>query len=231
MRIAPFDRRAYTYRIKTAPANLAVSLQTTKIHLKKTTSDEDAIITVYLKSAIDYAEQFTKRDFITRTYITLRDFFPGLSEGYYQFGELPSLGSGSLSSAGGNIGFELRRSPLQSVTGINYFVLGTLAPVASNIFYNTIEHDYSEVLTNDGFEWPENADRRLQVIEIEFLTGFGDGDATSEPDTPPWAIEGILLHTAQLYRNRGDCSCEAGVKQHLPASVRALYLQNRIENL
>lgn len=224
MRIAPLDRRAYTYKVLTAPANLAVSLDTVKLHLKKTTSDEDAIITVYLKAAISFAELFTRRDFITRTYTTFRDFFPGFSEGYYVFGELPSLGS--LSIGGGNIGFEIRRSPLQSVTSIKYFKSTVLTAVASGVFYNTIEEDYSEILTNDGSCWPEDADRRLQTIEIEFKSGFGDDDTK----TPDWAVEGILQHVANLYRNRGDCS-EADVKTALPAASRMIYLQNRIENL
>lgn len=222
---APALHRAYTYKITVAPVNLAVSLATFKLHIKKTTSDEDVILTIYLKSAIDYCERFTRRDLITRTYITFRDFFPGISEGYYRFGEVPSLGS--LSTGGGNIGFEIRRSPLQSVVSIKYLVLTVLTTVATTIFYNTVEEDYSEILTNDASCWPTNADRQLQTIQIEFKSGFGDDDA----DVPPWATEGILLHATQMYKDRGDCSCDSGLKKSLPLTANALYLQNRIENL
>jgi len=223
MRLATRGRRAYTYK-ETVPDNLAVSLALAKSHLKKTLGDEDTLITFYLKAAISFAEQFTRRDFITRTYTTFRDFFPGTSEGYYPFGELPSLGT--LSTGGGNLGFEIRRSPLQSVTSVKYFKATVLTTVDASVFYNTVEEDYSEILTNDDKCWPEDADRRLQTIQIEFKTGFGDTDES----TPDWAVQGILQHVANLYRNRGDCS-EADVKTALPAAARSIYLQNRIENL
>lgn len=223
--LAPAPHRAYTYKVTEAPSVLAVSLATFKSHIKKTTSDEDALLTIYLNAAIDYCEKFTRRDLITRTYITFRDFFPGISEGYYRFGGVPSLGS--ISTGGGNIGFEIRRSPLQSVESIKYLKVTVLTTVATTVFYNTVEEDYSEILTNDASSWPEDADRQLQAVQIEFKSGFGD----AESDVPPWATEGILLHATQMSQDRGDCSCEGGVKKSLPSIANTIYLQNRIENL
>ena len=217
--LAPAAHRAYTYKVKTGPADLAVSLDTLKSHLKITLSSEDALLTLYLKSAIDYCEKFSRRDLITRTYTTFRDFFPGISEGYYRFGNIPP--------GGGNTGFEIRRSPFQEVTSIKYLKDGTLTTVNASVFYNTVEDDYSEILTNDGSSWPTDADRQLQTIQIEFKSGFGDADG----DVPHWDTEGILQHATQMYKDRGDCSCDSGIESTLPNIARTLYLQNRIENL
>lgn len=226
MRMAPAQHRAYSYTVTVPPDGLPVSLTKVKSYLKNPPTTDNDLINLLIRSATEYAEQFTRRDFITRTYETFRDFFPGVSEGYYQFGENPSFGNFSFN--GGNIGFEIRRSKLQSIEKIEYFVNSALTPVDSAIFYNTIETDYSEVLTLDSNEWPTNADRRLQAIVITFKCGFGDDDTKM----PPWVAEGILQHVAEMYANRGDCS-ELGDKSglFLPATARLLYLQNRIENL
>lgn len=219
------DHRAYTYKVTTQPVNLAVDFAALKDHLKVTDTRRDTLIRVYAKSAIDYAEKFTRRDFITRTYTTFRDFFPGFSEGYYQtFNTVSPTGL----SFGGNVGFEIRRSPLQSITNIKYFVSDVLTTVDSTIFYNTLEEDYSEVLTVDSASWPDNADVRLQAIQIEFKSGFGDEDT----DMPGWISEGVFNHVADMFANRGDCGISGdGTGKFLPPISRMLYLQNRIENL
>lgn len=219
--------RAYTYKVVTAPANLAVELATAKSHLKVSGSSEDALITLYLEAAIDYCEKITRRDLISRTYETFRDFFPApvQNEGYYQFGEIPSIGSG-LSSAGDNIGFEIRKSPLQSITSIEYYSGGVLATVDPAVYYNTIEEDYSEILTLEGKDWPTDIDQRLQAVKITFIAGFG----ANESAIPQGYRTAILHHVAALYSNRGDCdnsSCAATV----PSSAKSFYLQNRIESL
>jgi len=222
MRLAPVQHRAYTYTVTAPPAKLAVSLPTVKNHLKITGTNQDDLLTAYITAAIDYAEKFTRRDFITRTYKTFRDFFPGFSEGYYQnvFSILPS--------DVGNIGFEIRKSPLQTIDLIQYFVAGVLTTVDATTYYNTLEGDYSEVLTVASAAWPTNADIRLQAVQVTFKTGFGDSDT----DMPPWVTEGVIQHVADMYANRGDCG-EFGDKNGLllPRVSKMLYLQNRIENL
>ena len=76
MRLAPPSHRAYTYKVTVPPVNGAVSLATFKSHIKKTGSSEDALLQIYLDAAINFAEGFIRRDLITRTYETFRDFFP-----------------------------------------------------------------------------------------------------------------------------------------------------------
>lgn len=210
-----FHGRAFTYEVITPPATLAVPLATFKLHAKPSASTPDSLLTLYLEAAIKYAEQITRRDFINRTYKTFRDDFPGT-----QVFDLNSLVNS------GNIGFELRRSKLQSITSVKYLKDNVLTTVASTVFYNTFENDYSKILTLDNQVWPTDADNRLQAIEIEFVAGFG----ATEADVPDCLQEAIMLHATQMLENRGDCD-DLNVKDTVPAAAKVIYLQNRIENL
>ncbi len=232
MRFNTGGTRAYTYKVTVPPATLPIDLATVKGYLKVTSTSDDALITSLIESATDFAEKLTRRDFITRTYATFRDFFPRWcdSEGYYACGFLPVIRTNTFTTFGGNTGFNLRRSPLQSVTSVQYLVDNVLTPVPTTIYYNTLETDYSEVLTLQDQLWPENGDIRLQAITITFISGFGNAPA----NMPDWIQTGLLQHIAMMYENRGDCMDAGGgcdCLRFLPATAKALYLQNRIMNL
>lgn len=227
MRIAPAQHRAYTYKVTVPPVNLAVSLATFKKHIKQTSTAEDALLTLYLEAAIGYAEKITRRDFITRTYETYRDFFPlpSQNEGYYPLGAIPSFGN-RINTTFGNVGFEIRKSPLASVVSIQYFVSNVLTTVDPATYYNTVETDYSDILTLDTTEWPEDADVRQQTVVITFTTGFGP----NEGDVPSDIRGAIVAHATAMWANRGDCD-DSGCSSTVPAASKMIYMQNRIENL
>lgn len=210
-----FHGRAFTYQVISGPAVLAVSLSTFRDHSKTGAAVSDSLLTLYLQAAIKYGEQLTRRDFINRTYKTFRDFFPG--------NEVFNINSLANS---GNVGFEIRRSKLQSVNSVKYLKDNVLTTVATSVFYNTFENDYSKILTLNNQVWPTDADNRLQAIEIEFVAGFGVDD-TFIPDC---IKEAILLHATQMLQNKGDCD-DLNVKNTVPAAAKVIYLQNRIENL
>jgi uncharacterized phiE125 gp8 family phage protein len=210
-----YPARSYTYEVITLPAGLAVPLATFKLHAKTTASVSDALLTLYLQAAINYGEGITRRDFVNRTYKTFRDAFPG-THGY----------DSSYPYNTGNVGFELRRSRLQSVTSVKYLVDAVLATVDSSVYYNTSENDYSKVLTLDGQSWPTGADVRLQAIEIEFVAGYGADDTSVSDDIQ----DAIMQHATALLENKGDCD-DAAVAASVPAASKCIYLQNRIENL
>lgn len=212
---APALHRAYTYKVTVAPVGLPVDLAALKFFLKITGTVDDALLNTFIKAATIYGEQLTNRWFITRTAETFRDFFPnaGQREGYYA----------NLSS------IEIRRSPLQSIESITHLVSGSPVTVPTADYYNTLEHDYSEILnTEDGDGWPGDTDSRLQSVTITFTAGLGDTDA----DMPAWVTESIYAHVAAMYENRGDCAgCGDTTGQYLPSHARAMLMQNRIENL
>ena len=210
-----FSGRAFTYEVLTPPANLAVLLDDFKYHSKYDGTTSDTLMTIYLKTAIEYAEKMTRRDFVNRTYKTFRDGFPG-TEVYDHYSLVNQ----------GNVGFEIRKSKLQSVTSVKYLVDNALTTVASTVYYATSESGYSKILTLDGQVWPTNADIRLQAVEIEFVAGYGADDT----DVPDDLQEAILVHATQILENRSDCK-NANVMDKVPEVCRLIYKQNRIENL
>lgn len=217
--------RAYTYKVTVVPAVPAVTLDTFKDHIKRTGSSEDDLLTLYLNAAIKYGEKLTRRDFITRTYETFRDGFPlagGINELGYSFG----ISAGGIQLFGGNIGFELRKSPLQSITSVEHLVSAVFVTVASTVYYNTEETDYSSVLTLPDQEWPTNTDIRFQSVKITFKTGFGDADT----DIPEDIANAILDLATALWKHRGDCD-EKACSSLIPPGAKMTFLQNRIENL
>lgn len=229
-RFAPPQHRAYTYKVTVQPAESAVTLATFKEHIKEEGStDEDALLQRMLNSAIASGEKLTRRDFIQRTYKTFRDFFPfyGQNEGYYTAGFIPSRGR-VLTNFDSNVGFEIRKSPLVSVTEIKYQDNKNVEQtVDASIFYNTVEDDYSEILTNPDQLWPEDVRVTMQVIEITFICGLAANATTFESEHPD-LTEAILDHAASMWANRGDCD---GKGNAMPAQSKSIYLQCRIENL
>lgn len=213
-----FNGRAYAYDVTVPPVNPAVSLADVKAQLRILDTSSDALLTSYIAAATDYAEKYTRRDFITRTYQTFRDCFPS---NYY---------CDSIS------GFELRRSKLQNVNSITYLVDGVSTVLATSVYYNTVQNDYSLILLEPDEQWPTNADKKLQSVTIEFTAGYGLNDT----DVPVALRTAITQIVAALYENRGDCggsndssssssSCDcAGLA---PVNAMSTLKQYRIETL
>lgn len=191
---------SWTYNITVAPAALAVALADFKTHLRITGTAQDAELTAILNAAIGYAEKYTKRDFITRTYETYRN---DLSEVC-----------------------EIRRSKLQSITSITYLVSGSPVTVSSDLYYNTVENDFSRILLEDGESWPTNGDTREQSVVITFKSGYGDADT----DVPKDLKQAIMQHATSIYENRGDCSI-GQCADCLPLNAALTYQQYRINDI
>lgn len=210
-----YDKRDYTYDVTSPPAQTPITLAEAKQQLRITGTAEDALITQYIQAATNYAENFTRRDFITRTYRTYRDCFPSYY-GFYGYG---------------NVGFEIRRSRLQSIVQISYLTESGTSIVSPSVYYNTLQSDYSWVLSNPGQSWPDDAEKKLQSIFIDFTCGYGDNPS----DVPEDIRVALMEIVTALNENRGDCSgdaCSANTCSGLaPGSAKSTLLQRRIENL
>jgi uncharacterized phiE125 gp8 family phage protein len=211
--LAPTNNRSYTYKVTVPPASLPVSLDDVKSWLKVTGAASDALITMMIESATEYAELATGRWLISRTAETYRDYFPSLfnAEGYYR--ELPA--------------WEIKRSPLQSIEGITYFFAGAEQSVDSSVYYNSLESDFSHVLSAQGSSgFPALDENRMQNITVTFIAGYGD----TSSEIPSWAKSAIASHVSAMWSNRGDCMCGDGGGEFLPASAASVYRQHKIIN-
>jgi len=198
--------RNYSYKKITSPINDVLSLSEIKLFLRLDTDDtsEDTLLSNFLCSAVSYVEKYTNRTLLTTQYITYRDNFFNSVCGYW----------------------ELRKSPLQQVDSIKYYNSGNvLTAISEDVYYSTLENDYSKILLNDDYLFPSNKLNRLQSIEITFTAGYGD---TSD-DVPCQIKEAILLLIAAMYENRGDCDTSCSSLAN--CSVKSLLSQFRIINI
>lgn len=195
--VLPF-RQPIDYLLITGTSTLAVSLANTKAWLKipSTLTADDTLITYLIKAATGYFEKITGRDLITKTYRTYLDNFPVVNGLYYYSGVSPLLPQYQ------DNGIWLRKSRLQAIASIKYYLDGVQVTWDSANYYTTISSDYSAIYLVNDANFPSGIDVRKQAIEINFTAGYGTDD-TSVPDDVQQAI---LCFISYLYDNRGDCA-------------------------
>jgi uncharacterized phiE125 gp8 family phage protein len=198
--------KAYTYKVITAPTELAVPLSVVKEHLRidPDETSEDSYLTLLVKAVTNYAQDYTKRTFLTTEFETYRDTFFSYD-------------------------FSIRRSPLQSVEFIKYYKDGVLETLPTTDYYYTLENDFSKVFeSTTGAAWPKNIDKRQQAIVIRFIAGYGD-DYTSMPSD---LVMGMLNHIAMLFESRGDCTeSGGGCGGCLPMATKMIYNMYKVKDI
>lgn len=191
--------KPYSYKEIARDSSEAIPLSLVKEHIRLSHDNtcEDELIRTYIATARLCFEAFTRRTLITTTYRTYRDIWEN--------------------------GYELRRSPLQSVESVKYYDTdNVLQTLDSSNYYVTDEADYSRLIFNDDAVFPTLKNRE-QAIQIEFKAGYGDTMA----DIPADIRVALLQHIANMYENRGDCEgdfCE----NLLPSTARLIYSKYKI---
>jgi uncharacterized phiE125 gp8 family phage protein len=165
---------------------LAISLSDVKAHLRITFNQEDAYITNLIKTATQRFEGITGIDLITKEYKTFLDNFPLY---YNHFGNYEPI--------------KIKRSKLQSIVSIKYYLNEVLTTFASSNYYFTESNNYSEIFLYETKEYPDEIDNRANAVVINFTSGFG----TSEANIPFDYKQAIMEYIAFLYKNRGDACC------------------------
>jgi hypothetical protein len=194
----PFQQPINYILVTGAGSTLPVSLFDVKIWLKvpSTITADDTLITALIKSATATFEKITGRDLINKTYKTYLDSFPcvdGLN--YY-------TGISFLVPKYNDNGIVLRKSKLQSITSIQYYLDGVLTTWDSSNYYITDLPDYSAIYLVADAKFPTNIDIRKQSIVINFVAGYGVNDTYIPED----AKQALLQFITYLYENRGDCA-------------------------
>ncbi len=165
------------YELVTAGAN-PISLKDAKGYLKVDSDVDDTVIRLLLTSVVQYAENYTGRDFRTNTWKLFLDEFEDR--------------------------ICLRKSPIDAITLVQYTLSGTLTTIVNTVYYLKKGHQWSEVLLLDEQEWPTDGDdvetTNEHTIEITFTTEIVR--FISEVKAA------ILHHLAFYYQNRGDCTAK-----------------------
>lgn len=163
------------YTLVTDATSEPITLNEVRNHLRIDGIDYDAILTPLIKTVRQIAEKTTGRDMINKTWRTYLDCFPSYN------------------------GIEIKKSKLQSITSIKYYINDVLTTQDSNSYYFTDE-EYSSIEIKNSYSWA-SSDERKQAVQITFVAGYG-ADATFVPQALKQAM---LSHVAFLYENAGDC--------------------------
>jgi len=201
---------AWPYIVTVATTTLPLTVNEVKEHLRLDSDDktQDALLKVIIIAATEYVEKYTKRDFITRTYETLRDSFAD--------------------------SLEIRRTPLQSVTKVEYLQDGSFLIVSTDVYFAINSNTFSRLTLKAGQVWPTDVDLQEQSVKITFKAGYGN-TLSSVPDS---LREGLMQHIAAMYENRGDCNegrvsggMFAGAQKFLPIDTQLIYDLYRIRSI
>lgn len=176
----PNTRKEFPYIVTTAATTTPISIDLVKDHLRIPCSStkEDEYLSMLIGAVTNYAERYTKRDFINKTYTTYRDFFTQ--------------------------SFELRKAAVSSITSLSYLVDGVYTTISSSVYGLEVTKSFPSIYLKENQDWPTGLDAVPQAIKIVFVAGYGAA-ATSVPDDVKL---GLLNHVALLYENRGDCACD-----------------------
>lgn len=191
-----FATGAQPYELETQPTQYPVSVADLRNFLKLNHDRENNLLSQLIATATKQCEDYTKKDFIAKDYITYRDQFGDMGDQPNYVGSPPTQGYYWASVAP----IVLRKSPLISITEITYLVDGaetTLDPLTYRIVKKGA---YSQIIPTTNNVWA-TADNVQQAITIKFKAGYGD-----PKDVPSDIKSAIMQICADLYTNRGDDS-------------------------
>lgn len=192
--------KQYSYTIIDGPSSPFMDLSLIKEHLKLDSSDtsQDSYLSLIGDAAFKFAENYTRRTFLTTVFETKRDNF--------------------------NVRyFELNRSPLQEVNSITY-IKDNITETLPADFYQVITREfYSEIHHACDKQWPHLGCCNRNNITINFSAGYADSFSGLDPNLKI----AMLNHVAKLYESRGDCD-SSGCSQSLPSTSKLLYDQLKI---
>lgn len=214
-RYTQLNSRPFLYTVTVPPEGQIVTLEQVKqqLNIAVTDTTDDVLLALYIASVTEFIENFTKRDYLVRTYETFRDFF---GNGHIAF---PSIYGEYYTEDN----FQLQRSPVLAVTKVDYLVDGSFTLLDNSLFYVAFDQArYAKILLRPEQTYPTDKDDILQSIKITFTAGL----------TPvPANIQLVATQlVTSLYADRGDCSCDT-MTSYLQGASKALLNQERILQL
>jgi uncharacterized phiE125 gp8 family phage protein len=166
-------------KLKTAPAEGAVTLVEAKDYLRISDTQDDLQITSLIHALTERAELWTGRAWIDQSWTLWLDSFPFRDNGFAMQIEIP-------------------RPPLQSVTHLKTYDSAGVGSVLSDSAYLVDSVSVpGRIVLQEGHSWPSGGLRSANAIEIEFTAGYG-----SASDVPSALREGILLWMKILFAGK-----------------------------
>lgn len=160
---------------------LPLTLEEVKDHLRVDGEDEDALLSAYLRAETENVEGTLNRSLVTQTVDLYLDRFPSEP-------------------------IDLPRSPVQSVTGVNYTVQGATATygstfAAANYTLDTVSVP-NRVVLKANRTWPSATLETDRPVRVRYVAGYGDEGS----DVPEAIRTAVLLRVGDRFWNRENTS-------------------------
>ncbi len=181
----------------TGPAKEPLTLAEVKAWAKIDHTEEDALLASLITAAVDAAQEYTRRSFLTQTWRLTLDLQPNnlynsLEAGTYTmpvtvlYGGLPNT-------------IHLPKGPVQSVTSVVTYSSANAASAYNSANY-FVDTDGGRLVLNNSAMWPSDL-RPLATCQITYVTGYGDN-----PSDVPQAIRTAMLkHIHRMHEARLEC--------------------------
>lgn len=164
------------YKRTVEPVENAVRLDRLKAHLHIDNNLEHDELLGYLRAAVDWVEDYLRRQLITASYQLKLDAFPACGV------------------------LELPHPPLRSVTGIQYVDPDGVTQTLSTSVYEVDTHaEPGRVLLKYGESWPSVRPQE-NAVSVTFTAGYGD----DPEDVPEKYRQAIQILAGHYYRNRDE---------------------------
>lgn len=198
--------------IHTAPAVEPVSVAEAKLHCKIDSADEDAAVTLLIKAARRYCENYRRESFILTVWNLGLDRFPRLRDRRGGCLTTPYFDRDAIL---------LPVGPAISVTGILY------ADTAGD---GQVFGDYDVDLSSRpgrirpeyGVSWPQTREQ-MNAVAVTFSAGYGAAGS----NVPEHLREAMLLLIGHWYRNREAVNI-GNITTELPLGARDLLNVDRM---
>lgn len=196
-------------RSVTPPTVEPVTRAEMKTFLREVGTDQDLLIDALISAARAYAENYTRRAFVTQERELTMDWFPGGSALEVDYG----YGSGNV--------IRIPRPPLQSVRWIKYLdVNGNLQTVDPTIYQVDTYAEPGGVKPNYLQFWPLYTVRGdFNAVQVRYYAGYPVDTTGDLAGNVPKAIKQWIMHrVAQAYEHREPVVIERGSLLEMPPS-------------
>ena len=201
----------HSLTLVTPPAAEPVTVAEARAWLRLDTADDDATLSSLITAARQAAEEYLRRSLVTQTWRLTLDGSSARGEWYPGVYDLPvNYFDGDLPRS-----LDLPRGPVQAVASVTTYGTDNVGTVFAPVGYRLAD---ARLLLNPNSYWPGSL-RPQGGTEVVYAAGYGDAAAVPRP-----IRQGILIHVASLFEERGMCDDAHG----LPPGCASLYSPYRV---
>ena len=165
---------AKSFVIETAGGTGIITTSEAKAHLKVDTTADDTLIGNLIAAAVQSAEAFTNRFFLTTQIIQYGDKWEDIS---YLF-----------------------KSKVSLVVDVKYYDKdNSLQTLSTDIWLSDIKHQPARIGLKPDKDFPQLA-HRINAVEAKYKVGYGD----TAGDVPQGIKQAVLLTIGNWYQNRQE---------------------------